>query len=514
MNTKPDSGPNGVSADERAAPIIIIGGGPVGMMLALNLDALGVRSILVNAQPRPQWHPKGGTHNSRTMEHYRRLGLAAGIRKLGLPADHPTDVVYLTRLNGWELQRIAMPSEREKQRMVAEAGPTDQVPEPILRCNQMQVEAFVFDHVGKRPNIVGRFGWQCVSWSDHGDGITAEIEEVGSGRSETLRGSYLVGCDGGQSLVRRSLGIHYVGEQPERQAYLGGAMVSTYLRVPDLHTRVIRRKGWQYWTVNRDMRSNTLSIDGGSEFLFNTRLRNDEDKPDDRYISQAFVASVGQEIAFEVIGHSTWIAGQALVADRFCHGRAVLAGDAVHLFTPTGGFGMNTGVDDAVNLAWKLAALVQGWGGPRLIESYAAERRPIALRNTGAAKQLARNVGAVPIADAIEENSSAGEAARRTASEFLASFGQEFGSLGIQLGARYDASPIVAGDGAAPPSDDPIVYTPSSVPGGRAPHLWLADGSSLFDQLGPGFTLLSFRADSRPRRWSTLPGAAACHSRS
>lgn len=368
-----------------------------------------------------------------------------------------------------------------------------------MRCNQMQVEALVFDHVTTRPNIVPRYGWQCVAFADHGDGVTAEIEEISTGRRQTLHGLYLAGCDGGQGLVRRNLGIQYCGDQPERQAYLGGAMVSTYLRVPDLHSRVIRRMGWQYWTVNRDVRSNTLCIDGHTEFLFNTRLRNDEEKPDNNLISRAFLASVGQDIPFEVISHSTWVAGQAFVADRFAQGRTILAGDAVHLFTPTGGFGMNTGVDDAVNLAWKLAALVQGWGGPQLIGSYESERRPTALRNTAAAKRLARNVGAVPVGDDIEENSDAGEAARSAASAFLASFGQEFGSLGIQLGARYDGSPIIVSDRAAPPRDDPEAYVPTSVPGGRAPHLWLADRSSLFDRLGSGFTLLSFDDDGSGR---------------
>jgi 2-polyprenyl-6-methoxyphenol hydroxylase-like FAD-dependent oxidoreductase len=490
-----------VEMQKTAAPsfqrhVIIIGGGPVGMMLAMQLDRFGVQSVIVNTLPRPQWHPKGGTHNARTMEHYRRLGLAADIRKLGLPPDHPTDVVYVTRLNGWELQRITMPSEREKMRSVAEAELTDQVPEPLLRCNQMHVEAYLFDRICTLENVVNRFGWRCVGLNDHGSGVTAEIEDADTGERETLSGAYVVGCDGGQSLVRRALSIRYDGEQPEPQAYLGGRMVSTYIRSSALRERIIRKIAWQYWTVNRDIRSNTLSIDGKSEFLFNTRLRDDQDKPDDDSISRAFIASVGQNIRFEVVQHSTWIAGQALVAEQFGSGRVVMAGDAVHLFTPTGGFGMNTGVDDAVNLGWKLAALVQGWGGVDLLKSYELERRPIALRNTAAAKLLARNVGAVPVAPEIEDHTDAGAFARLKASEFLSTFGGEFGSLGIQLGARYDSSPIIVSDGATPPGDDPLIYTVSSVPGGRAPHVWLEKGLSLFDCLGWGFTLLAFREDS------------------
>jgi len=480
-------------------PVIIVGGGPVGMMLALNLDALGVASVIVNVEPQPRWHPKGGTHNSRTMEHYRRLGLAGGLRKLGLPPDHPTDVVYVTRFNGYELQRIVMPSEREKMRAVAEAGPTDQIPEPILRVNQMQVEALVFAHVARRPNIVSRYGWRCVAFADEGDGVSAEIEEVATGRRERLRGAYLAGCDGGQGLVRRSLGIHYIGDRPERQAYLGGPMVSTYMRSPGLFARLKRKRAWQYWFINRELRANMVCVDGTVEFLFSTRLNSDDEAPDNGLISRAFRSSVGEEVPFDIIGHMTWTAGQAFVADSFGRGRVMLAGDSVHLFTPTGGFGVNTGVDDAVNLAWKLAALVQGWGGPRLLGTYEAERRPIAFRNTAAAKQLARNVGAVPVGEAIEQDSAAGEANRQVARDYLSTFGEEFGSLGVQLGARYDGSSIVVGDGA-PPSDSLIAYVPTSLPGGRAPHLWLDNRSSLYDHFGAGFTLLRFAGEGLDTR--------------
>jgi hypothetical protein len=165
----------------------------------------------------------------------------------------------------------------------------------------------------------------------------------------------------------------------------------------------------------------------------------------------------------------------------------------VHLFTPTGGFGMNTGIEDAANLAWKLAATLQGWGGAELLASYEAERKPIAIRNTNAARELAKSIGDVNVSPAMEEDSGAGERARREVGAYLSTFGEEFASIGVQLGARYDGSPIIASSEAAP-QDSYVQYTPSSIPGGRAPHLWMGDGrstgDSLFDRFGSGFTLL------------------------
>jgi prepilin-type processing-associated H-X9-DG protein len=237
-----------------------------------------------------------------------------------------------------------------------------------------------------------------------------------------------------------------------------------------------------------------MIVDQSTDILFGTTLRNPDDKPDDAAIARQFIASFGENVAFKFHDHKPWTAGHALVADRFGEGRAILCGDSAHLFTPTGGFGLNTGNDDAFNLGWKLAALTQGWGGPALLASYEIERRPVAQRNTAASKALARSVGAVPIGEAINETSPEGEAARKQAADFLATFGEEFASLGVQLGARYDNSPIIAGDGSAAPPDDPATYTPSSVPGGRAPYLWLDGHRSLYDELGSGFTLLRFNS--------------------
>jgi 2-polyprenyl-6-methoxyphenol hydroxylase-like FAD-dependent oxidoreductase len=478
--------------------IVIIGGGPVGMVLALNLAALGTRSILINREPGPRWHPKGSTQNSRTMEHYRRLGLVQTIRWLGLPPDLPTDVAYFTSLAGYELARIAMSSERDKLARRAAAPADDQVVEPIFRCNQMHAEAKLFEIVRVNPLIETRYGWECTIWSERPDGVSAEIEEVATGRRETIAGAYLAGCDGGHGIVRRQLGVAYQGEAPTIQPYQGGPMVSTYLRAPALPD-VARRRCWQYWVVNHNVRSNIVAVDGKSEFLFNTRLERPDQEPDNAMIAAAFRASVGCDIDVEFISHGTWTAGQAFVAERFGASRVWMAGDAVHLFTPAGGFGMNTGIDDAANLGWKLAAMVQGWGGPRLLESYEAERRPIAFRNTGAAKALSRNIGATPVSPAIDQETPAGAAARREAADYLNGGSSEFASLGVQLGARYDGSPIVVPDGP-PPADDLFDYRPSSAPGGRTPHVWVGPGrdigDSLFDRLGAGFTVL--RLGPRP----------------
>jgi 2-polyprenyl-6-methoxyphenol hydroxylase-like FAD-dependent oxidoreductase len=471
-------------------PILVVGGGPVGMVLGMWLDLLGVRSIVVNDEPAPRRQPKGSTQNARTMEHYRRLGIVDRVRAYGLPKDRQTDVVYFTRYNGHELQRLRMPSEREKLQARDTADATDQVVEPVFRCNQMEVEGFLFEHLGTLPLVERRFGWRCVGFVEDADGVDVEIEETTTGARETCRAAFVVGCDGGQSFVRRSLGIRYGGEAPTQQAYLGGPMVSTWMHAPALNERVIREPGWQYWAVNSEVRSNTVNIDGHAEVLFNTRLDSPDQVPDDDLVMRAFHASVGEPIDAEIRGHGTWTAGQAFVANSFGTRRVLLAGDAAHLFTPTGGFGVNTGIDDATNLAWKLAATVQGWGGPKLLETYELERRPIALRNTSAAKDLSRNVGAVPVSPALEDETPEGAVARAEAAAFLAGFGREFSSIGVQLGARYDGSPIVSSDGTQAPADDPVVYVPSASPGGRAPHVWLPDRTSLYDHLGAGFTLL------------------------
>ena len=492
-------------------PIAIVGGGPVGLMLALFLDFYGVRSVLFNTEETTRWHPKGSTEGSRTMEHFRRLGLAEQIRRLGLPADHPTDVAYFTRFAGFELARFRMPSASEAMRMVAEAPKTDQVPEPIHRANQMYVERFLFDYAKTRPNIVMRFGWHVENFKQDNEGI--QLTAVHKRGTQEWRAQYLVGCDGGRSLARRTLGIKFRGEAGLEQRYFGGRMFSTYVRAPALYRNFLgHRRAWQYWVVNPDIRSSLIAVNGRDEFLFRTRAQEPNQPPADAVVADAMRRCAGAEVDMEIVAHEPWTAGMALVAERFGDGRVFLAGDAVHLFTPTGGFGMNTGIDDVSNLSWKLAATLQGWGGDDLLASYEIERLPIALRNTDAARQLTANIGETDVDPAIEQDTPAGEAARRAACEMLAHFKEQFASIGVQLGARYDGSPIISADGPAP-ADNLVRYTPTSIPGGRAPHVWLdaqrTYGSSLYDQLGEGFTLLRLGPHA-PDVWEMIEAATKC----
>ncbi len=373
----------------------IVGGGPVGMMLALFLARHGVRSVLYNIDERARWHPKGNTHNARSMEHYRRLGLSEGIRRLGLPYDCPTDVAYFTRFGGHELGRLRMPSEAGRMAIVAASARTDQVPEPIHRANQMYVETFLFECVSRERLITLRFGWRVHAMAQDRDGVSIEAEPVPGGAGERRRFAYVVGCDGGQSFVRRALGIRYHGFDTLDQAFYGGRSTATHLRLPTLLPDVIGRdrRGWMYTVLNPGQRMVLVSLNGEDEFLFFTKAPDPNVPPDDAEICRMVAQAAGGELPIEVLGHNPWTAGAALVAERFADRRILLAGDAVHLFTPTGGFGMNTGVDDASNLAWKLAALVQGWGGPDLVATFEIERKPIAERNTKAARDFAITLG-------------------------------------------------------------------------------------------------------------------------
>lgn len=495
------------------AAVAIVGGGPVGLMLAMFLDQHQVPVVVFNSEYGSRWHPKGSTHNSRTMEHYRRVGIAEAVRRLGLPVDHPRDIAYFTRLTGWELARLHMPSERQRMQDTLNAPDIDQVPEPLLRVNQMYVERHMLNHAGTRSNIALRFGWRVTGFEQDEAGVTLTAVAIDDPEEVSQwRVAYLVGCDGGQSFVRRSLGIRYEGPGGASDRFLGGRMISSHVRIPALHRDLLTdRKAWMYNIMAPGARMLLISLDGKDEFLLMWQAQDLEQMPDDAAVIQRIQEGIGRRVDVEVVAHAPWQGGVALVAERFAERRVYLAGDATHLFSPTGGFGMNTGIDGAANLAWKLAAAVQGWAGDSLLASYEVERRPVALRNTAAARFLTQRIGGLEVPEEVEASDAHGAAARQRLGAALQVFRGQFSSIGVELGARYDGSPIVWSDGE-PPADDPLEYRPTSIPGGRLPHLWLrtADGGrrSVFDLLHTGFTVLRIGVNSS----DFDPGGALCFS--
>jgi 2-polyprenyl-6-methoxyphenol hydroxylase-like FAD-dependent oxidoreductase len=484
-----------MAANRPPPRVVIAGGGPAGLMLAIELGRRGVPCLLVEEDDGPPTFPKANATTSRSMEHYRRLGFAHEVRALGLPADYPQDIAYFTRYARHELARVRWRSRAEAIAAREDAHSRWPTPEPLHRTQQMYIEAVMKRHAERWPAVDSRFGWRLVEFEHSADGVTATIEAVATGRRESVAADYLIGCDGPRSMVREQLGIGHHGWAGEERDFMGGRMLAVYFRAPAFYDLVPPRRSWQYWAVNRVRRSFICSIDGAGLFVYHTQLARGQ-QPTAAYARESLVLSAGREFAFELIATAPWTAGFSLVAERYGEpgGRVFIAGDAAHLFTPTGGQGYNTTVDDCANLGWKLAAVCQGWGHPSLLATYETERRPIGVRNTGFARAMADSIGRMPIPATIEDDTSAGEAARaELGARLTAHCNREFDIPGIHFGAFYGGSPIVCNDGTPPPEDDWHRYVPHATPGARAPHLWLEDGVSIFDRFGRDFTLLRLR---------------------
>ena len=484
---------------ESSVPVLIVGGGPCGLMLANELGRRGVGALLVDEKPSTAFNPQANATQARTMEHFRRLGFADEIRALGLPPEFPTDIAYFTRLTRHELARFALPSSRDAKAKIVGLGGSWSAAELPHRVSQKLVEAVLRRHAEQLPGISVQYGWRLIDFEDTGDAVLSEIERVADGQRRRITSRYLFGADGPRSFVRERLGFGYVGETGVIRDFMGGRMYALYLRCPDFYKLVPHAPAWMNVTFNPERRAFMAAVDGRGEFAFHTQLRPNEEaerltESDARHM---FQVAIGAPIELEVLSRGTWTAGHALVADRFQRGRVLLGGDAVHLFTPAGGLGYNTAVDDAVNVGWKLAAVLKGLAGAEVLESYEKERRPLAVRNTGFARGFADSLGLFAPAREIEDDTTEGAEARRTAGAYFTEHARaEFNIPGVTFGGRYDGSPIIVADGTVPPPDTANTYIPTACPGGRAPHLWLPDGRSLYDTFGFEWTLLRMRRNS------------------
>ena len=485
-----------MNSDLIETDVLIAGGGPCGLMLANELGRRGIRCLLVDPKPGTAFNPQANATQARTMEHFRRLGIAGDVRAEGLPADHPTDIAYFTRYAGHELARLRLPTARDAVRAVKTMTGSWSAAELPHRISQKYVEAILRRHAEAWPCCDVRYGCQLEDFSETNEGVDALVQasDPGAAAGQTrVRARYLVGADGPRSFVRRKLGIELGGSTGVQRDFMGGKMFAVYLRAPAFAAIVKKSPAWMYVAVNHERRAFMAAVDGASEFAFHAAMHPGEDA--DAWTAQdaqrIFNQAVGADAPIEVLSVGTWTAGHSLVARSFQQGRVFIAGDAAHLFTPTGGLGYNTAIEDAVNLGWKLAGVIRGNSAPALLQSYEAERLPVAVRNTGYARQFADSVGLYAAGALLEREGAEGDAERARASAHLDGHARlEFNIPGVTFGARYDASPVIAHDLQPAPADVANVYTPTAKPGGRAPHAWLPDGRSLFDTFNFEWTLL------------------------
>src|SRR5712692_9271551 len=465
-----DSSPGSASRSDdipAQTQVLIIGGGPCGLMLANELGRRGIGVVLVDQKPGTAFNPQANATQARTMELYRRLGFADEIRALGMPPDFPTDIAYFTRFAKYELARFKLPSSREAKQMISSLSGSWNAAELPHRCNQKFIEPVLRRHAELLPSVSVNYGWRMTRFRESADGVEIEAQPSAGGASQSVRGGYLVGADGPRSMVRSQLGLRYGGESGVVRDFVGGRMYAVFCRVPDFYRAVPHPPAWMNVTFNRERRCFMPAIDGKSEFAFHTQMKSHEGE---KSVSEADAvrmvqAAIGAPLGVEVLSRDTWTAGHSLVADGFGRARAFIGGDAAHLFTPTGGLGYNTAIEDAVNLGWKLAAVLKGQAAPRLLESYEAERRPLALRNTAHARRFADSLGLYEPPPEIEDDTPRGEAARRRAGEYFEAHARaEFNIPGITFGGRYDGSPAIAADVAAPPADSPNLYVPTACP--------------------------------------------------
>lgn len=473
--------------------VLIVGGGPCGLVLAIELGRRGIHCLLVDTKPGTAFNPQANATQARTMEHYRRLGFAHEIRAMGLPPDHPTDIAYFTRYAHHELARISLPTAAQAVQKIKTMTGDWSAAELPHRVSQKFVEQVLRRHAEAPACNDIRYGWTLDGFEDQGDQVMAQVRATSGGNASKVCAKFLVGADGARSLVRHQLGIAWGGQTGVQREFMGGKMFAVYLRAPQFHSVLRHPKAWMYVAVNHQRRSFLASVDGVAEYAFHAAIKPGEEAEhwtqDDA--RRMFCEAVGADIPIEILSMGTWLAGHALVADRYQRGRVFIAGDAAHLFTPTGGLGYNTAVEDSVNLAWKLSSVIRGVAPAALLASYESERRPLAQRNTAYARHFADSIGLFAARPELDEDSASGEAERTRASEVLNRHARlEFNIPGVTFGGRYNSSPIIAYDSATLPPDEPNRYVPTASPGGRPPHAWLEDGRSLYDTFHTEWTLL------------------------
>ena len=462
--------------------VLIVGAGPVGLTLAVDLGLRGVPCTLVEQKESPQFLPKMERCNARTMEIFRRMGLADRIRAAGLPAHCPMDVFIVTSILEPPLLHLPYPSVAEAKKEIAAATDASLPLEPYQLISQYTLEPLLKSVAEKLPNVTVRFGTEFLEFVENPDSVTAWVRSRDGTAEITAR--YLAGCDGGSSPIRKQLGIGLKGDGNILELY------QALYRCDDLYEHIPVGKGRHYHVADAHHTFLILQ-DSTRHFTLHAVVEQDSDM-----VAQ-FAKTIAMPLPFEMINCGVW-RQNLLIAERYGSGsRVFLAGDAVHLVIPTGGLGMNTGCGDAIDLSWKLAATLAGWGGPNLLRSYEIERRQVGDRNVAAARfaSTGRRQWRSMWRPNIRDDTPEGAETRANLAR-VADLEQRKSNemVGAELGYRYVGSPLIAAEAGAGPEHNFIDYVPSTYPGVRLPHVWLEDGTAVQDRIGYGHgcTLLRF----------------------
>lgn len=462
-------------------PVLIAGGGPVGLTLALDLANRGVRCTLVERKDEPAFLPKMERCNARTLEIFRRMGIVDRVRSAGYPTSYRMDVYHVTTLIDPPLAVIPFPSVDEARAEASVRNDGVLPLEPYQLISQYTLEPLLRSIDEEHPLIDVRFGHELVAFEQDAEGVTARVRTT-AGADVTFRSAYLIGCDGGTSTVRKGLGIPLQGRGNIRQMTQALFQCDTLYDVTGIgHGR--------HYKVADGFGSGIVCQDSCRHFMINSEGVAEADMP------PIFAGIVGTPIDFKMVSVGQWH-HNLLLADRYMDRRVIIAGDAAHLVIPTAGLGLNTGIGDAIDLSWKLAATLQGWGGSDLLASYADERRQIGIRNvgaSGAATEKRRSRRASVMFDSLREDSERGRQAREEfAREIVNDAGETTVITGIERGYRYTNSGLLWQEPGEGPDPDNRTYVPTSWPGARLPHMWLKNGDALLDRLGPWYTVMRF----------------------
>ncbi|HEY0747100.1 MAG TPA: FAD-dependent monooxygenase [Steroidobacteraceae bacterium] len=459
--------------------VVIVGAGPVGIATAIELGQRSISCVVIERNNRAGNAPRAKTTHTRTREHLRRWGIAQRLAEAApFGIEYPPNVVFVTRLAGPEITRFEGSLYCSPKRDERYSEHSQWIP-------QYKLEAVLRDHAKTLPCVDIQFGKEYLSCEQDERGVHVHVRDCASGSEQRLDAEYLVGADGSRSAVRESIGAKMVGTYGLSRNY------NTIFKAPGLAGAHRHGPGIMYWQCNSEVPSLIGPMDSDDVWFFMPMQLGPGVTFTPEQTVERIRTATGIDLPYQILSSDEWVANK-LLANRYRKGRAFLVGDACHLHPPFGGFGMNMGISDGVDIGWKLAAVLQGWGGEILLDSYEVERRAaheVVLEESDANHsqlpgQLAR--------EGIEELTPRGDEVRREVAELVKrTKHREFFALGVMLGYSYKGSPIVVSDGRPSGWCRSLDYVPTAEPGCLAPHRWLSDDKSLYDLFGLGFTLLA-----------------------